>query len=163
MASIHGNENFLYELIKNQTSIAETTVNILKKHDVSMKQQFNKIQDMASEINKLTEETDQYGQWLIATIHLFTAMNRYEDVQKSIVDVMLDAHHGRAGPEIISPRQLSEQMKIIRSNIDSNKFAPGENGQHALSEIYRIMTVQITTTEREIIFHLSIPLMQRDQ
>lgn len=158
ISKVKNNEEHLLMLLKNQTSITEATVNIIKKDDAAIANQFNRINNMTKEIQQLSNKEEINHRLLAASFHVLTAIIEYESTQTSILDVLLDAHKSYINPNLLTPNQLKQQIHTIRIHIDKSLLVP-EGDTHDVKQLYRIMNVQTTIINNKIIFKIKLPLL----
>lgn len=100
---VKGNENHLLELIKNQTTILETTHNVIKTNERQVTSQILAIKEHLEELMDNTTsqlEEQRYFQTLsYFTIHVIMIMDNYRRTQDQLLDALTDTHQGKNNTE----------------------------------------------------------------
>lgn len=163
IAKFKNNQDHLLHLIKNQTSIIDTTVNILKH---SFSDQITQIEQHINEIidnlnHALADMEKRQHLHVLGTnlaLNVIMLIDDYKEVQQSLFEALTDTRHGKFNLFIIKPEQMQEQLSIIRNNIPSGIVPPDADNL----EIYSLMKTSAKVTKNHIIFEISIPLMNRE-
>lgn len=154
---VKNNEDHLLKLLKNQTSIIETTTNVIKKSEEAIDNQFRVINKQIYNLQKNVTELS------VATLHVMMLMVNYQSIQTSLIQLVIDSNHGRINPNLITPDQLKQQISIIRDTIHDSFSIPGVGGDSQnLVQLYKIITVETAVRTDKIIFHLKVPLVNKE-
>ncbi|XP_055377924.1 uncharacterized protein LOC129609825 [Condylostylus longicornis] len=144
-------------LIKNQTSIVEATVNLLKKTNTERAQQLNIIKDEMEEINRtlkylLPKEKDENLQKMFLMLAQYVSLlnNELEKKHITILDIIHDIHHG-------SPNQVTAYLEDLVQTIPEGLQAP------SLTQLYKLTTIKSKITKTSVIFVLYIPLIKSSE
>lgn len=163
LGKINQNEQHLLLLMKNHTSIEETTLKILQRNEESISAQTGRINDMITNIRNLSDEQEKINRLTDATFHVLIAMTKYEATQTNILNALLNVHNGQVSANILSPRQLKLQLQKIHATVDSSILVPGEDAHDELRSLYGIMNIQAATAYEQIIFKITLPLISNRQ
>lgn len=155
---LRSNENYLMELLRNQTSIEESTVNLFKgseeetrNHISAMEKYLGAFSNKTNQI--LTEHEEKLTLFGLATNALMLIWD-FEQTQNALYDALTDMHHGKINPIILTPEQLAKQIELIKSKISRDLMIKSEN----LAQLYHTMAVQASLTRDRILLVISIPL-----
>ncbi|XP_037942416.1 uncharacterized protein LOC119675293 [Teleopsis dalmanni] len=88
----------------------------------------------------------------IATINL-------QRTQSTIMDVLIDSHHEKINPLLITPQQLITEGEKIRAHLPSHLQFPVE--QDDILTLYKLMQVTGQVSSDHVIFNIMIPLVER--
>ncbi|XP_037959252.1 uncharacterized protein LOC119688653 [Teleopsis dalmanni] len=153
--------NHLARLLQNQTSIIDSTLNILKRDEVTVNNQLGQLQDQISQVlNRIDNETEQIKItqiFLSIAIQLTLMDANLQRIQAEIINVLIDSHHGKISPLLLSPQQLKNEIKHIRSHIPLSRRFPVN--QDDLVQLYRIMEISGAVTKEQIIVVIKVPLI----
>jgi len=69
--------------------------------------------------------------------------------------VLIDSHHGKINPLLLTPRQLSEEVTKIKSHLSQQLYLPIEDNN--LLQIYKLLTVDGSIAEDHVIFTIQLP------
>lgn len=163
LSKISRNEEHLLLLMKNHTTIAETTLNIIRRNEDVIAAQTERINGIIYDIQRLSNDEEKINKLTDATFHILLAMTKYEATQASIVNAILDVHNGVVSSNIISPQQLKAQLQKIHATIDSSILVPGEDAHDELRSLYSIMRIQATTVHDQVVFKIILPLILNQQ
>lgn len=165
--SVKENEDHLHNLLKNQTSILDATINIIKQDEAAIKKKLDDLDAQSSEILSRIhniEETDYqvrlFEIFISLAIQLTIAAANLQRIKSSILDVLTDTHHGKISPSLLSPKQLQEELIKIRNYLPSSLEIPVDFDNHL--QLYKLMTVEGGLTKDHVIFKISIPLCDQE-
>lgn len=147
------NENYILELLKNQTSITESTVNIMKKSEKAIQTQFSNLQ---SKLWNMKREEDV----TMLTLNTLLLMLDYQTIQEALLDVVLDTHHNKVNPAIITPVQLTKQIDLVRGKIPSSLVIPGNTDRDGVLKLYQLLNCHVAVQQRYVIFRIKLPLLE---
>lgn len=160
---VYVNEYHLLALLKNHTSILDSTVNIMTKNQAAMDQRHNElVKHLDLIINRVNNITDYeyqikikqlFSSWAIYTTLLITSIQR---TQASILTVLADTQHGRTNYLLISPHQLKEEAIKIKNHLPLGFHLEIELNN--ILVLYKLMTVEGRITSNHAIFEISLPL-----
>lgn len=159
LGKINTNEEHLLLLMKNHTSVAETTLNIVKNNENTITIQTDRINRMITDIQQLTNEQERINQVISATFRIVMALTKYEATQNNIMNVLLDVHNNQINVNILAPEQLKTQLQKIHSAVDASILVPGEDAHDELRSLYSIMSIQAIIAHNQIIFKITLPLI----
>ncbi|XP_058987951.1 uncharacterized protein LOC131806981 [Musca domestica] len=150
-------------LLKAQTSIVDSTINVIKQDEIGNQQKIQEISEMVEKINNdVAKESSQLKNsqlvGLLSTYLVFSAMN-LQRVESEIISVLTDIHNGKISPLLLSPHQLREEINIIKANLLISHALPTDDEN--LIELYKLMSVKGAVTKHEVIFEVKIPLVNQ--
>ncbi|XP_053967860.1 uncharacterized protein LOC128869349 [Anastrepha ludens] len=161
--NIFENQKNIAKLFKRQTSIVDSTINILKKTTDEVNKNFQK---MNEQLNKFYHELvkDQNAERMtlmfqILTIQIGIVMDECEDIQTSIINLLIDINHGRINPKLIKPSQLNKEIALIRNKLPHKLVLPGKQFGNELKEIYKSMTAKGLIVDSRLVINIEIPLI----
>lgn len=154
-----GETDYIVKLLKNQTSIIDSTVNIIKQDEFSTQEQLKEIVEKINVIAKEAKEASQIELLsLLATQLTLTALN-LQRIEKEIIDVLTDAHHEKISPLLLSPHQLLHELTTIKAHLPIQRTLPIEDDN--LVKIYKLMRVNGAVTKDEVLFEIRLPLVDQ--
>lgn len=164
---LKNNENHLYNLWKNQTSVVEAEFNVMKrmestinKHHKLINQKINYLKDtyenLAQEVQNMTSITDFLTTAFTANNLLYTLRR----IQDSILDTVTDIYSGKLDFHIISPKQLRSELSTISAQISGDLVVPVDNFN--LKDLYSLLKVRAKYSGKYLIIEIKIPLIERD-
>lgn len=169
IAKLKKDEDHLLTLIKNQTSIIESTSNIFRKTNTDISNQFATIDEKLKLIGNLQNSVDDGKQLgkierLLSDILIHTTllMTRYQNIQNSLIETPRDMNHGNPQPTKVTTTELRRQLQIIRYNIPDGLALPITNLDEELLQIYQIATTKARLLPDKIIIELSFPLLNKE-
>ncbi|XP_075155725.1 uncharacterized protein LOC142229077 [Haematobia irritans] len=153
----------LTSLLHNQTLIVDSTLNIIKEDELSLKTRINEVQTTISMIhNQVVEEEAQLK--IAHTIALLAneltlAATRLRQVEAEIVDVLTDSHHGRISPSLLTPDQLQREINVIKAHLPVSRVLPFDDID--LIQFYKIMRAKAAVTKDKVMFEIRLPLVDQ--
>ncbi|XP_037956859.1 uncharacterized protein LOC119686357 [Teleopsis dalmanni] len=161
--NLEENDKKLKHLLKNQISIIDSTINVIKQNQISLKNNFQDIENQLNTISKrlVKDEHDQlYGKIInMLTIQMTTATINLQRAQSTIMYVLIDSHHEKINPLLITPQQLITEGEKIRAHLPSHLQFPVE--QNDILTLYKLMQVTGQVSSDHVIFNIMIPLVER--
>lgn len=161
---INKNEGHLLALIKNQTSIIDSTINVLKRDHSEAERKFkeidNQVNQLINRINHTGEDSYELkiNQFFISlSIQLSLIVMNLQKTQATIIDVLTDIHHGRISPILVTPQQISRELTIIKEHLPTSLRLPTD--QRDLIQIYKTMTAASRIVKNHVIIKINIPLV----
>ncbi|KAI5640892.1 baculovirus F protein domain-containing protein [Phthorimaea operculella] len=165
---VKNNEQYLLELIRNQTLIIEAENNIIKKNEEFVNTQFETIRrNMQQTQNDLTEihhrvqimsTMNDINSGAITASLLITTLRR---TQEMILNALTDIYRGHLDMNLFTPEQLKEQLNVIAGVISKKLTLPIKTDD--ASNIYKIIYVKARLTEKYLLFELHIPLISDEE
>lgn len=160
--------NHVATLLANQTHIMQTMlgtqqkeINNIENHIIELDNEIVSFTFTISTINKyLTRNT-----MTITLLHhlnkLDKMLNEYELDLNSIIDAILFAKQGIIHPRLLSPKQLINSLQHIQTLEPLLQFPIPLRNKYA-EELIRLSELDIIYNEPNIIYALSIPLLDDD-
>jgi len=159
---LRANDHHLDNLIKNQTSLIDSTINIMKQTQLNSKAKFDELDDRINQLlyghalDTPLSEVHFTSAILTLAVQMFITVSTLQGIQSSIMDVLIDSHHGKLNPLLLTPKQLKTEVIRIKSHLPQHRELPidAEN----LLQIYRLLTVDGTIAENHVVFSIQLPL-----
>ncbi|KAM8702432.1 hypothetical protein ACLKA7_001763 [Drosophila subpalustris] len=157
---VQTNEEFVLSLLKNQTSVLDSTINVVKKTRATSDKRLRLLEQQVAAIadsrgkytgSRLTET------YLALTTQLTLLAATLQRMQSEIVDVLTGIHHHTISPMLVSPDQLKNQLDQIRVHLPPNQMLPVTSSN--VIQLYRIMRAEGTATDTHVIFRVILPLV----
>lgn len=153
-------DQHLYSLIRKQSSIADSTANILRRNSLEVQNDFNTLNTYLTKtfntIGKQQNEIVNNQHFLALTTYLSMMLYNFERTQDILLDVILDLNHAKINPQIITPMQVSSQLQLIQGNLPSSLRLPSVSAL----EMLKLITVKGRTLHETIVFEVLIPLAE---
>lgn len=163
ITTIHENEHHMAELLQKQSSIADSTANLLKRSTAEINQQFQALHLYLTKAAILIEGKQaslEVKQNLASlTSYLLLIITNFERVQQVLLDVVLDLNQAKINPQLITPEQFSEQLHLIRSNLPSALSLP----RGSIVDMYRMASVKGRSLNDSVVFEVSLPLTDTEK
>ncbi|XP_037930984.1 uncharacterized protein LOC119665808 [Teleopsis dalmanni] len=161
------NDGHLIHLLKNQTSILDSTINIMKKDRQFAQSTFElTVKRMTDLQNKIQKDEDEIS--LLKLYQLFTAIatqllsvtTNVQFYETAILGVLTDTNHGKISPLLLTPVQLNNEITTIREHLNPATHLPGNTSN--IVGLYSLMTVTSGLVDTKILFRITLPIV-RDQ
>lgn len=161
--NIKNNENHLLDLIKNQTSITESTLNIIKKSQKEIDHQFEIVEGHLENITNTVKNNnaDQNAQqdFISLALYITIIISHYEQTQNALISAVLDIQHSKINHLLLTPAQLRQQLTMIKTNLPPTLKIPADNKKSELLQIYALLSTTARVTKNNIIVDIRIPLI----
>lgn len=155
-------KNSLYtlQLLRNQTSIVDSTINLMKLTQEENNKNYEKIE---LQIDVLRNETSLMKKKMkIISMAMITLafVNQVEQTQAGILDMLTDLHQGQVSSHVFSPKQFKEQVEVMKSELPIDSMVP-EIAQKDIKSVYRIIRGSARVTTNYIILKIIFPLVSK--
>ncbi|XP_037929674.1 uncharacterized protein LOC119664210 [Teleopsis dalmanni] len=162
---LNSRDDYAMQLIHNQTSIIDSTINIIKRDEVTMQSRMNHLQKQVDEfLNRIGTTTEQIHvtQLLLSLSAELTLMvSNLQHIQSEIIDVLTDTHHGKISPLLLTPDQLTKEINRIKGHLPSSRTLPFTEDN--LTDFYKLMKVKSTIKNQHVLFLIQLPLLDKQQ
>ncbi|XP_055840955.1 uncharacterized protein LOC129908485 [Episyrphus balteatus] len=166
--TIKQDEGHIVTLIRNQTSIIDATINIIKANEQETSSRFDAINEnlkqFAGIVNDIRQQyhNERLRQLFNSiALQLLLVSSQFQRTQASLIDVMIDTHHGRINPQLISPIQLKQEFTRIKANLPSSVRLPVSAAE--VPKLYHLMSIHGKALKEHIIFKIELPLLSLDE
>lgn len=156
---IRNNEEHLMKLSQNQTSIIESTVNIMKKNQADVERQFRQLNQEIVELNHISGELQLSGRFTTLAVHTSLIMASYKQVQRAILDVVTRTRRDTISTLILTPDQLAREVVKIKKELPATLRLPATGKRIDLLKLYRLMSVRSQITNKMLVFEVELPLI----
>lgn len=155
-------QNYLLELVKNQTLIIDTSSHIIKHTEETLNHQFDLFQQHLNEI-----DTDANWEKVRAVLNrnlnslsVYTTLllMRFKDTQKALLDASTNTRLHSINPLILSPKLMLEQLQFIQNNLPNHLTLPKINNKIDTKTIFSMTTIKSRLNKHKLILELQLPL-----
>lgn len=167
--NIQTNENYLLELLKNQTMIVEAENNIMKKNELFMNKQFQLIHNFINETESRLSRIESRVETLITMNDLnaisLTAsliITNLRRTQEMLLNSLTNIYRGHLDKHLFTPNELVRQLHIISARMPRRLSLPVRNLQENIKDMYKLLYVKARITKQFMLFELHIPLTSDD-
>lgn len=136
-------------LLRNQTSLIDSTINIIKNNQLDVQAQFD---DIGNQLHHIKVEQ----RILMLSVQMLIVTSNVQRIHSSIMDVLIDSHHDKINPLLLTPQQLAEEVKKIRAHLPAHLQLPIH--QNNLLEVYKLIKVNGIIAKNHVIFTIELPL-----
>ncbi|XP_022834733.1 uncharacterized protein LOC111362308 [Spodoptera litura] len=164
--AIQNNENYLLELLKNQTSIVELQNQVLKKNEQNIQRQFALIDVFMNETDSSLAKVESEIEIMMATSYFNTAsltayllITNLNRIQEMLFKTLTDVYKGHIDVHLITPTNLIEQLSEIASKLPSTSYLPVKNIREDLKDLYKLLYMRARVTNYYFLFEVHVPLI----
>lgn len=141
------NDEHLLQLLKNQTTVVEKTVNILKRNEGEL--QNEQFKNFTVRVKKTMDE------YAAAS---FFPINDFYGQLNILSGIIYDCHNRKINHHLLPPKQLAGELEFIAGQVKHKYRVPDANA------VYNIISMIFThVTKNQILFHLSVPLLNLNE
>lgn len=106
ITKVKSNEEHLLTLLKNQTSLIDSTINVIKRDEVSNSKRLKLIENYIADTRSSSSVFNNLSRYTSLTTQLSMLASNLQRVQTEIINILTDIRHNKISPMLISPRQL---------------------------------------------------------
>ncbi|KOB66908.1 Slimb, partial [Operophtera brumata] len=115
-----------------------------------------------SKLQKEYESMSILQEFTLAAMATTNMVQNLRRIQDTILDTLTDIYHGKINLHLLTPKQLSEELQVVSSQISKELTLPIDNIQTNLYKIYQLLKIKARMTKDYVIFEISLPLISRD-
>lgn len=150
----------LSTLLHNQTSIIDSTINIIKENESSLQTSLSEIKEKIRIMqNAVIDEQKTTHLLILLASELILAATRLQNIETEIVDVLTDSHQGKISPSLLAPNQLQKEINVIRAHLPLSRVLPIDENNLIL--FYKILRAKAAVTKDKVIFEIKVPLVDQ--
>ncbi|XP_037932325.1 uncharacterized protein LOC119667111 [Teleopsis dalmanni] len=160
------NQHDIKNLINKQTSVVDSTVNLLKRTTTEINNNFKQMQDRLNLLSSAMQESylvyRESIKFFMVTKELQGIIEENRNVQTEIIKLLIDINHGKLNPSLITPTQLYEEVRSIKEHLPNKLRLPG-NSDNQLQVIYKLLSAIGTIMDKKLIIKAEIPLFDTQE
>ena len=167
--NLQNNDNYLLQLIKNQTLILEAENNLVKRNTDFIDKQFQAINaylnQTCSTITKIENRAhilytiNDINSAAVTSSLILTELHR---IQELLMNALADIFKGHLDTHLFPASQLIEQLNIISGRLPQGLSLPIKDIQRDFQTIFQLIHVKARITNNYLLFELHIPLLSDD-
>lgn len=154
LSQLASNDDHLMQLLRNHTSVFESTLNIVKHNGEELEKQAGHFNVMVKRIQEYHHLATAHQNFDVAVTLLSQMISGFEHKQDEIIGITVDARKSSISHFLLSPDQVERQMDLIGRHIGNKFRVPSE------LDIYSISRISYHTTDDQYIFKIAIPLFK---
>lgn len=154
MTKLLKNDNHLMSLIKNHTSVIESTLNIVKHNGDELEKQAFHFNQMVERIQNNSDQLTAQHNFDNAALYLSQIMSEYGQRQNEIINVISNTKKNVVSHTLITPFQIENQMELMAKNIGNKYTIPREIDFYSIGKIIHYKL------NNQYIFKLTVPLFK---
>lgn len=152
------NEHFLLSHLRNQTSIQDITLHVIKEQNRVISKNMETFRDNFKQIEKTVDILENREATVLQLTNMLDTVESIEETQKDLISAMTQTK-GSFIHEILRVKTFKQQINFIKSKISRNLCLPSEN----LMELAKLAYVSTRPTTEFILFNIRIPLINADR
>lgn len=152
ISGIHTNEEHIQILLKKQSSVLETALNVVKKDEAEIARQHHFLNELVHNMSKTENDAEYLQQFLMTALQMSDECNRLSLLLSQLLESVSNLDSKHINLNIISNAEIKDQVELIHKNTDKSLMVPDKN-------MYSIMQMKPYLTRKNIIFRITIPLL----
>ncbi|XP_073841732.1 uncharacterized protein [Musca autumnalis] len=165
MKNLLANQHDLKQLAIKQTSVVDSTVNLLKRTTDEVNSHFTEIKCKIENISATMHESyfvyRESIRFFIITKEINERIAECDEVQKEFIDVLLGVNNGQVHPVLMSPSQMQSEIVKIRNALPEKYVLPGKSTGTELKEVLHLMRGHGMFVGTQLVVDLKVPLFNR--
>lgn len=154
LSSLVKNDEHLLLLLKNHTSILESTLNLVKHDELNLQKQIEHVNTLADTFKNHSNEIENEEKLHNYFTYLTQVINEYDRQQAAIIQVITNSKRNYISHELFTPAQVERQVEIITQQVGTEFQIPTG------IEIYSVSKISVYKINNQYIFKISIPLLK---
>ncbi|XP_055313219.1 uncharacterized protein LOC129574779 [Sitodiplosis mosellana] len=154
------NEQNTAKLLDQHVSIMQATSQIIYHNEEKVRSGFDIMQKNLERIKKsytddhlLLSEQKRHQIFLDMGLQLMILSSRMEVIQRNLIDIIIDTHHGKLNPLLFPVEEVRKQITLIKNHLSAELSIPSD-----VAELYSTMRVRTCSIESTVLFEVKIPL-----
>ncbi|KAH9640950.1 hypothetical protein HF086_003040 [Spodoptera exigua] len=163
---LQSNDDYLLQLMKNQTLIVEAENNIIKRNTVFMNKQFETLHaymnKTCSDITRIENRAqmlftiNDVNSAAVTSTLILSDLNR---ISEMLINALANIYRGHLDTHLFPANQLIEQLNIISGRLPQGLSLPVKDIQSELTTIYDLIHVRARITNNYMLFEIHVPLL----
>lgn len=153
MSKLKKNDEHLLRLLKNHTSIIESTLNVLDHNGDELEKQSAHLQSLTLRVNEIQDILMAGHKFDSAVTYLLQMISEYSP-RDDILRLLMESRKSIVSHVLFTPKQIEDQLELISRHIGSNLVTPREIDVYSCSKITHFKL------GNQIMFKISIPLFK---
>ncbi|XP_069965947.1 uncharacterized protein [Bactrocera oleae] len=166
LTNLLDNEKNLKQLIQKQTSVIDSSLNIIKKSQEEVRETFVKINGQLnlfySEIIKNLNAEKMALIYQMMVTQLGMTLTECENIQSSIINLLIDINHGHLNPQLLRPAQMREEISKIKSELPPKLKLMVAQKDEILKNVYNLMRGKGIIIDNRVVIKTTIPLFAHE-
>jgi len=142
-------------LLKNQTSILDSTINVMRTSNDEMER---RIRHMETRVTDL-ENTIRTGNIAQVSSELTVMAGHIKRTQTAVINIKTGLKRSIVSPALISVSQLQKELINIQAHLPKGRRLPVTH--QTLHDIYQVMVSEVQELVNTLIIHTKIPLVEK--
>lgn len=163
--SLSSNQETLLNIIKNQTTLIDLTVNVFNKSRHEITKNFAIVADKIKELKEQMKKAKYKTEIMEAAIQMESIvslivlmMMRYQSLQTEILNLLLNSQHGNFQVSLFTPNQIENLFTVIRKELPNTYTLPFNSEVNLPLQLYKLSTTSATVINEKIILEIRFPL-----
>jgi len=144
-------------LLKNQTSILDSTINVMRTSNDEMER---RVRHMETHVTDL-ENTIRTGNIAQVSSELTLIAGHIKRTQTAVINIVTGLERGIVSPALISVSQLQKDLINIQAHLPKGRRLPVTH--ETMHDIYQVMVSEVQELDNTLIFHTKIPLVDEEE
>lgn len=157
MSQLANNDKHLMQLLKNHTSIVESTLNIAKLNGEELEKQAKHFNEMTKRMQNMSDMIAAQQNYDNAATFLSHLMSDYERKQDEVIEVTTASRRNSISHKLITADQVENQIELIRKQVGNRFSPPGE------LDVYLTGKISCYKKSNQYIFKITIPLFKQQK
>lgn len=160
------NENHIMELLKQQTSISENTLDnfvTINSQIKTFKESLDAFSSFVDNVNKVEINSTHLNKYLFKISEIFSTFilisEKYMIELNNLVSIVLYAERGQLHPLIVTPSKLLTELLKVQPHLELHQTFPVSLDRKNIDLFYKFIDVNIYFYKDKLNFMLNIPLI----
>ena len=155
------NQTNIDQLLIQHMSVIDSTNNILNDTTHQINNSIIEFEKLLKFFNSNEFQNPSNAEWFFYVIigQLTIMLDNCYISHTSIINMLTEASHGNANPNLITDKKLQEALSYIKKFLPKNMFLPGQLTGNELKEVWNSMKINVIMIENYVVIQAEIPLL----
>lgn len=149
--------NYLNQIEEGIRMVVEKTLNILRTNNDELKRQNDQFMNFTKRIDKTMDEYAAASFFNDVVAHMLQEISDFDTQIEILLETIFDSGKHHINHNLSPPKQLAFELKMISERVRNKYLVP--EGNH----VYNLISIVPHISANQILFHISIPLLQVDE
>lgn len=162
MEKLLSNQYKIENLLQNQSSFVDATMNVLQKTTDEVNKYYKQMQERVDNITIIANEHffvyKEVIKFMSISSQMESGIQDVEKTQQQIMRMLMDINHGKVSPDLLKPNQINQEIQRINEWLPEKLKLPGSRGNQ-VPTVLQLLTGKAAVLKQKLVIQIKIPLI----